>query len=194
MMRLKVRISGSRVQDIGYRVFLLGEALELGIEKFSAYNKNEKGRQAVVALIDGAEDKIAAFKEFIQDSEPDGADVSETAFFEHKGKVMNILSYSHLLQVQQLSKGIAAIRGIDFKQEKLIETVDRTGKQIAEEIRSTRKDIVDEMRSSRECIVSELRETRHSIITEIKESRTQQDGRLDRIEGDLSQIKSRVGL
>jgi hypothetical protein len=40
-MKIKTKIIGKKVHDVGYRVFLLRKTLELGAERFNAYNTKE---------------------------------------------------------------------------------------------------------------------------------------------------------
>jgi hypothetical protein len=43
-MKLKVKISGSRVHDVGYQVFLLKNAMNLALPGLSTYNWEEDRR------------------------------------------------------------------------------------------------------------------------------------------------------
>lgn len=52
MKKLKGMIQGNKTHDVGYRVFLLNKAMELGIEKFRASNTFENNLQAVVFYVE----------------------------------------------------------------------------------------------------------------------------------------------
>jgi len=58
-MKLKARIKGEKVHDVGYRVFLLDLALELGIERFAACNRIGCGSEVVSVMAEGDDDQIA---------------------------------------------------------------------------------------------------------------------------------------
>ena len=60
-MKIKTKIKGNKVHDVGYRVFLLQKALELGIERFNAYNTKENGVQVLISFLDGDSDQISTF-------------------------------------------------------------------------------------------------------------------------------------
>ena len=104
-MKIKTRIIGNKVHDVGYRVFLLRKALELGVERFNAYNTKENGDQVLISILDGDNDQILTFKEFITNNKPENAEVSDTIFEDYSGYVIGIVDYMHLIQVEQLSEG-----------------------------------------------------------------------------------------
>lgn len=164
-MKLKTKITGIRVHEVGYRVFLLRKALELGVERFNAYNTKENGSQVLVAFLDGDKDQIAAFQEFARENKPENAEVSDRIFEEYEGYVISIVDYMHLIQVEQLSKGIPAILSIDRKQDKMLEKLDETKTEIVGEIRELRWDLKSYL-----------------------------DEKLIHIESDIAQIKAKIGL
>lgn len=164
-MKLKTKITGIRVHEVGYRVFLLRKALELGMERFNAYNTKENGSQVLVAFLEGDKDQIAAFQEFARENKPENAEVSDRIFEEYEGYVISIVDYMHLIQVEQLSKGIPAILSIDRKQDKMLEKLDETKTEIVGEIRELRWDLKSYL-----------------------------DEKLIHIESDIAQIKAKIGL
>jgi len=136
-MKLKIKITGPNVHEVGYRTFLMGAALSLEIERFTAFNRREDGKQAVVSTVEGSEEQVAAFKEFVQNNRPELAEVSDTAFLDLEGNVMRIEAYSLLNTNEQLNKGINAILRMDGKMEQMLNKQDRT----IEEIKGLREDI-----------------------------------------------------
>jgi acylphosphatase len=164
-VKLKTKITGSKVHEVGYRVFLLRKALELGVERFNAYNMKENGSQVLVALFDGDKDQIAAFQEFVRENKPEDAEVSDRVFEDYEGYVIGIVDYMHLIQVEQLSKGVPAILSIDRKQDKMLEKLEETKTEIVGEIRELRWDLKSYL-----------------------------DEKLARIESDVAHIKAKIGL
>ncbi len=171
-MKLKAKITGSKVHEIGYRVFLLRKALELGVERFNAYNTKEKGNQVLVALLDCNEEQVSAFKEFSRANIPEGAEVSDVTSEDYEGYITGIGDYMHLLHVEQLSKGVPAILSIDKKQDKMLEKQDK----MLEKLDETKKEVVGEIRGLRWDLKSYL------------------DEKLIRIEEDIAQIKAKIRL
>jgi acylphosphatase len=70
-MKIRVVISGSRVHDVGYRVFLLNKALSEGLDGFSATNSyGVDSIQQVVVLGEGSDELVNNFLQIIQDEYP----------------------------------------------------------------------------------------------------------------------------
>ncbi len=120
-MKLKARINGEKVHDVGYRVFLLDLALELGIERFAAYNRIDGGLEVVSVMAEGDDDQIAALRELVASKRPKDARVSDVAIEEYDGRIVSTTDFMHIIQVQQLNKGIPAILRIQTTQEKMLE-------------------------------------------------------------------------
>ncbi|MBU4223244.1 MAG: acylphosphatase [Euryarchaeota archaeon] len=133
-MKIKTKIIGNKVHDVGYRVFLLRKALELGMERFNAYNTKENGVQVLVSFMDGDSDQISTFQNYVRNNRPENADISDIIFEDYAGHVIGIVDYMHLIQVEQLSKGIPAILSIDRK-------LDQNRTEISGEIRELRLDL-----------------------------------------------------
>ncbi|VVB71873.1 Uncharacterised protein [uncultured archaeon] len=51
-MKLKIRTTGPKVHDAGYRPYLTELAMRLAFRGFEVYNDDEDGQQAVIALIE----------------------------------------------------------------------------------------------------------------------------------------------
>ena len=196
-MKLQARILGNKVHEVGYRVFLLHKAIELGCRRFSAYNRFEQGFQMVVALIEGDEGQLKGFRDFVEESRPEGSEVSSIFFEEYQSYVMSVEDFMHVSMVEQLNKGIPALLRIDLKQDKMLEKQDKMlEKQDATvaKLEETRSDIVQEIKTSREEVTAKLDENREAIIGEIGEQKESLDDRLKRIESDISKLKAKVGI
>ena len=125
MVKKKIIITGDRVQEVGYRVYLLTTALNFGASKFYASNVYINKKQAVIVFIEAEKGIINGFSEFIKVNIPDGANVSEINIENFKGKVMGIDQYLHLIQVEQLNKGIPAILDIRDNSKTLLDKQDK---------------------------------------------------------------------
>ena len=196
-MKLQAKILGSKVHEVGYRVFLLHKAIELGCRRFSAYNRFHEEFQMVVALIEGDEEQLNDFRNFVEESRPEGSEDSCTLFEEYHGYVMSVEDFMHVSVVEQLNKGIPALLRIDKKQDKMLEKQDKMlGKQDAtiSKLEEIRADIVQEIRTSRVEVTAKLDENREAIIEEISEQKDTLDDRLKRIESDISKLKAKVGI
>ncbi|MDD4488784.1 MAG: acylphosphatase, partial [Methanothrix soehngenii] len=80
-MKLKITITGPKVHDVGYRVFLLKHAMNLALPGLSTYNWEEmKGQQQVIVLLEGDEARIKAFLQLVEKTKPEMAEVSKVTF------------------------------------------------------------------------------------------------------------------
>ncbi|HPY72598.1 MAG TPA: acylphosphatase, partial [Methanothrix sp.] len=84
-MKMKAVITGPMVQGVGYRVFLMHQAIIEGIERFSALNVSDN---ALVVLAEAEEEKISNLKELLLTRRPEHAQVSEVRIEDFKGLVM----------------------------------------------------------------------------------------------------------
>ncbi len=171
-MKIKTKIIGNKVHEVGYRVFLLRKALELGMERFNAYNTKENGVQVLISFLDGDSDQISTFQNYVRNNRPENADISDIIFEDFAGHVIGIVDYMHLIRVEQLSRGIPAILSIDRKQDQML------GKQ---------DQILEKLDQNRTEISSEIRELRLDL-------RSYLDEKLIKIERDIFQIKAKIGL
>jgi acylphosphatase len=178
-MKLKAKITGSKVHEVGYRVFLLVAAFELGIQSFAAYNRKDNGKQMVLVQIEGDEGQLKAFQEFADINKPEGAEVSELVFEEHEGHVMGVMDYIHLVQMEQLNKGIPALLRIEGLQRQMLDKQDQ--------MLDKQDQMLCKLDESRDDIVGEIRDLRTDLKSSVEE-------RLGRIETDVSMIKTKIGL
>ena len=112
-MKLKARINGEKVHDVGYRVFLLDLALELGIERFAAKSRIDGGLEVVSVMAEGDDDQIAALRELVASKRPKDARVSDVAIEEYDGRIVSTTDYSQSLMIQIISDGLLALQRIE---------------------------------------------------------------------------------
>jgi acylphosphatase len=192
-MKIKMKIIGNKVHEVGYRVFLLRKALELGAGRFNANNTKENGDQVLISFLDGDSDQISTFQDYVRNNKPENAEVSDIIFEEYAGYVIGIVDFMHLIQVEQLSKGIPAILSIDRKQDRMLEKQDQ---MLEKQDQMLEKQ--DQMLEKQDQTIGKLDQTRIEISSEIKELRrdlrSYLDEKLIKIESDIFQIKEKIGL
>ena len=103
-MKLKVKITGPKVHDVGYRIFLMEAALDCEVVRISAYWRKEDSSQAVICLVEGDEAGITAFQKFIESHKPEHADVSDIAWEDYDGEVMHISEFAQICTCRILQK------------------------------------------------------------------------------------------
>lgn len=185
-MKMQAIIAGKKVHDVGYRVFLLEKALELGFRNFNARNQVKNGEQQVVVQYEGEPGIIDAYGAIIRAEYPPDAEVSDISFGTYEGYVISITDYLHVVQIQQLSKGIPAIISIDKKQDRMLDKQDQMlGKK-------------DQMLEKMDQMLGKMDRMEASVTGEIHDLRTDLRSSFDRklsvIEQDIQQIKTKIGL
>jgi len=106
-MELKITITGPKVHDVGYRVFLLKHAMNLALPGLSTYNWEEmKGQQQVIVLLEGDEARIKAFLQLVEKTKPEMAEVSKVTFEDYDGDVGRASEVAMFCTFVQLDKAI----------------------------------------------------------------------------------------
>jgi len=164
-MKLKVKITGPKVHDVGYRYFLMSNAIDLGLKGFQARNRMGEMGQEVITLVEGDEETIADFKALVEARTPEHAGISKIAFEDYKGDIMRTGEYAQVCTALQLNKAIPVLI----------------------EIRDKQEEIVGGMNALREDLLDELQGLREDLIT-------RSDGRLVRMEKDIKTIKAKLGI
>ena len=139
-MKRRILIKGDRVQDVGYRLFLLEAAEQLGLKGFQARNVGKH----VECLVEGDEEAMKDFLDFVRTNYPEMASVSEIVDEEYGGRVMSVEGFYRLFSLQQLVKIVnAGVKMLD-KQDSMLEKQDEMLKKQEEtisEIRALRQDL-----------------------------------------------------
>ena len=116
-MKIKAVITGPKVQGVGYRIFLIHEAVLEGIERFAALNVSD---DTVVVLAEADDEKISNLKEFLYIRHPENAQVSEVRIEEFTGKVMTIEDGIFLNRMEMMNKILSLLRSMDKTLEKMV--------------------------------------------------------------------------
>ena len=149
-MKLKIKIAGPQVHDVGYRVFLLKNAMNLALPGLSTYNWEENGQQEVIALVEGDEARIARFLQTIEKNKPELAEVSKVTSEPYDGDVGRTIEMAMLCSFVQLDKAIPLLLKIQentavipriSEDIKAVRKNTDTIPQVLEEIKGLREDI-----------------------------------------------------
>lgn len=114
-MKLKITITGHKVHDVGYRVFLLKHAMNLALPGLSTYNWEENSQQAVIALVEGDEARIAIFRQMVEKNKPELAEVSGVACEDYEGEVGRASEVAMFCSFVQLDKAIPLLLNMNEK-------------------------------------------------------------------------------
>ncbi|MGB7544438.1 MAG: acylphosphatase [Methanothrix sp.] len=105
-MKLKVRIIGPKVHNVGYRPFLAEIAICLGLRGFEVYDDGDEGQQAVVALAEGDDRRVIKFCDSAEKQRPQLAKVDEVRSEEYSGDVMPLWQFASIITASQMNKAI----------------------------------------------------------------------------------------
>ena len=106
-MKLKVKITGPKVHDVGYRYFLMSMAMANRIRRFEAHNIKSSEGSEVIAFADGDNKAINAFRSLIETNRPDRSEVSNIVFEDFDGEVMKIGEFAQFCSTVQLNKAFS---------------------------------------------------------------------------------------
>jgi acylphosphatase len=201
-VKAKITIKGRRVQDVGYRLFLLSKAHSL--KGFEASNVGED----LIVLIEGDENIVNRFIQIVKTEKPPSADVNEVVVEGYDGEVMDVKEYREQLSLEQLVK-IAAV-GVEMrddikemkgdiktmlkKQDETLAEIRATRNELKDEIRATRNELREEIRATRSELREEIRATRGEIKALREDLKQYMDRRFEKLEKDIALIKQKIGL
>ena len=188
-MKLKIKITGQNVHNVGYRYFLMSSAIDFALRGFQARNTMSGNEQEVVALVEGDDEAIADFKKLIERQKPEHSLVSNIAFEETDSEVMKTGEYAQVCTAFQLNKAIPLL--LDMRDD--LKAVRKTTDSTLDEIKAVRKttdstlDEIKAVRRSTETTLEEIKGLREDIqpgyATEF---------RLE--QADIRAIKERLGM
>ncbi|HOV83138.1 MAG TPA: acylphosphatase [Methanothrix sp.] len=174
-MKLKIKITGPKVHDVGYRVFLLKHAMNTALSGLSTYNWDEDGQQEVIALVEGDEARIKAFLKAVEKKKPELAEVSNVTSEPYDGEVGRTSEVAMFCSFVQLDKAIPLL--LDMR----------------DDIKEVKGDI-KEMKGD----IKAVRKTTDTTLEEIKGLREDiQPGygmSMQQVQADIRAIKERLGM
>jgi len=183
-VKTKITIRGNRVQDVGYRLFLLNRTH--GLKGFEASNIGAD----LIVLIEGDENNVNKFVQIVKSEKPPLADVSEVVVEGYDGEVMDVKEYREQLSLEQLVK-IATV-GVEMRDD--IKTMLKKQDETLAEIRATRNELKEEIRAARNELREEIRATRDEIRALREDLKQYMDRRFEKIEREIALIKQKIGL
>ncbi|MBS7637717.1 acylphosphatase [Candidatus Bathyarchaeota archaeon] len=219
-MKKKLVIKGERVQDVGYRLFLLDIAEDLGLIGFQARNVKDY----VEFAVEGDNERVSRFVSFAKENYPTFAKVSDIIEKDYEGEVISIDRFYHRFSIDQLVKiveiGVNMLGKQDVmiakqdqmlnkqdqmlkKQDEMLNKQDEMLKKQDEMLKKQDQMLIkqdemvkkqDEMLGRQDLVLKKQDE----IVMEIKalrgDLRSFIEDRLDKIERDIAMIKLKIGL
>jgi len=193
-VKAKITVKGRRVQDVGYRLFLLSKAH--GLKGFEASNVGED----LIVLVEGDENSVNRFVQIVKTEKPPLAEVSEVVVEGYDGEVMDVKEYREQLSLEQLVK-IATV-GVEMRDD--IKEMKADIKEIKGDMKEMKGDIktmlkkqdetLAEIRATRNELKEEIRATRGEIKALREDLKQYMDRRFEKLEREIALIKQKIGL
>ncbi|MDD1738346.1 MAG: acylphosphatase [Methanothrix sp.] len=193
-MKLKIKISGPKVHDVGYRYFLMSMAMANRIRMFEAHNTESSDGEEVLVFVDGEEDAVKGFLTLVRAKRPARSEVSGIFSDGFEGDVMKIGEYAQFCSTVQLNKAIPLLLDIrdDMKEIKVdIKEVKVDLKEIKTDIKEIKTD-VQEMSVG----INAVQNNTQATLDEIKGMREdiQPGYGMTLVQADVRAIKERLGM
>ena len=190
MKSVELIIKGRKVIDVGYRPFLLLNAMYHDIPKIYAFNVREDDKEMIRVRMQGEDDIILQYIDFIRCNFPEYANVEEIMEGSFEGHVMDADKFLQLLQFEQINKGIPSIISIDKKQDSVIGIL----KEVHRDTSAT-VDVLKEVREDTSVIrmdISALKRDTYTTVDVLEEKYELLSREIAEIKADLSVIKAKV--
>ena len=191
MRKIEITIRGPKVVDVGYRPFLLLNAMNFGIGKVFAYNLEG----AVRVRVQGAEEKIDQYLHLIRSARPQHAEVDGVEVTEFEGEVMRASVFLQFLQFEQINKAIPAILSIDKKQDIMIGKQDiMIGKQDAMVSKQDQTlDVLEGVREDTSLIRKDVSSIKNDISTLARQTTLEDlEKKYEMLSRDVAEIKAEI--
>jgi acylphosphatase/predicted nucleic acid-binding Zn-ribbon protein len=176
-VKAKIIIKGGRVQDVGYRLFLLSKAHSL--KGFEASNVGAD----LIVLVEGDDATVNRFIQIVKSEKPPLADVSEVIVEGYDGEVMDVREYREQLSLEQLVK-IATV-GVEMRDD--IKEMKSDIKEMKTDIKEMKGDI-KEMKGDIKEMKADIKEMKEDIKTMLKK----QDETLAEIRATRNELREEI--
>ena len=186
--KLKVKITGSKVHDVGYRSFLTEIAMRLALRGFEVYNDEEDTRQAMVALVEGNEQRVARFCDSAQKELPQLAVVDRVRCEDYADDIMPLWQFASISTATQMNKAIPLLLAVKENTDKIPEmSHDLKAVRLNTDIIPEIRDDLKAARKNTEASLDEIRGLREDIQPGYATNFRQ-------IKANVRAIKDRLGM
>lgn len=133
-MKVKITITGPKVQGVGYRLFLTEAAMRLALRGFEVFNE---GQKSVIALLESDDTRVKEFFVFATNERPPLALVDNVNSEEYAGDVMPLWQFSSINTASQMNKAIPIL--LEMRDD--LREVKTNTNVVIDEVKGLREDI-----------------------------------------------------
>ncbi|ODS37590.1 hypothetical protein BEH94_10220 [Candidatus Altiarchaeales archaeon WOR_SM1_SCG] len=186
-MKKKIFIKGMKVHDIGYRLFLMNSAEDLGIENFDAKNIKQDGKQCVKVLIESSEDNVNRFIDFAKDKEnrPEHANVDSVDIQDYTDEIKSFESFRTGFMAEQQYKFVNVGHGM-LNEMKGVKTETKGMRTEMHEFRTESGENFARLNTG----VAEVKNETKGMRTEMHEFRTESGENFARLNTGVAEVKN----
>jgi acylphosphatase len=163
MQKIKAKITGRRVHDVGYRVLLVNKALSFGVDNFNTFNTYLDGVQAVIVIIEADDETIEEFKSFVVSVRPEKSFVDEVSFEDYRNSVPPVERVLQSFQMEQWGKAIPILVKMLDKQDVMTDLQKETIVTIKTEGEKTRDVISTRLSQDVADLRQEINHIKHTM-------------------------------
>ncbi len=186
MQKIKAKIIGRRVHDVGYRVLLVNKALSFGVDNFNTFNTYLDGVQAVIVIIEADDETIEEFKSFVVSVRPEKSIVDEVSFEEYRNSVPPVERVLQSFQMEQWGKAVPILVKMLDTQEKML---GNQGSML------DKQDVMTDLQKETIfTIKTEGEKTRDIISTRFSQDVADMRQEISHIKSTIAKVASKVGV
>ena len=143
-MKLKVKITGPKVHGVGYRPYLTELAMRMAFRGFEVYNDDEDEGQAVIALVEGDEQRVRKFNNCVMMERPQLSIVDNVKSEDYAGDIMPLWQFASINTASQMNKAIPLLLAVKDNTDATLEEIKAVRKntdmipQISEDIKAVK--------------------------------------------------------
>ena len=176
-MKSKLTVEGEAIQDVGYRLFLMGGAGAL--QGFEAHNRG----RTVEVLVQGGADSVMGFERFVRGETLPGGNVSKVTMGVYRGHVTPLREFREQFNSEQLAK--IAVTGVETGGD--IKEMKGDIKEVKGDVKEIKGDI-KEMKGDVKEIKGDVKEMKGDV-KEMKGDVKEIKGDIKEMKGDVKEIK-----
>ncbi len=187
-MKLRITITGPKVHDVGYRLWLVELATSMGLKGFDVYNDEEDGQQMVIALIEADDRRIQRFLSTVNEKRPQLAKVSSITSRDYADDVMPLWQTAAMNAYGQMNKAVPILQkmGTDISEMKGdLKAVKKNTDMIPRIAKNT--DLIPQMAKNTEKILEEVKGLREEVQPSLGEQ-------LRQMQADIRALKDRASM
>ncbi len=168
-MKLKITITGPRVHNVGYRPWLVQQAVTADLDGIKVINAEENGQKVVIALIEADEYSAKDFLDSVKTSAPPLAEPSNIISEEYIGDVKPLWQSLAANTNQQINKAVPILQSMLERQDTTIGKLDDLRADVVGEIRALRGDFQPGLNEQ----IRQLREEFKQLRAEVRAMKEQ---------------------